>query len=859
MNKELKFQTYFELKKEDAPTYIGENFLVAADGLGGSGSNVHEIDRDMYYDLEGELYDAFYGDFKYNKDEFISEEKEYIDELLKYLLDGVNRTSALWASRIVISRFVYAMKYHPHFKGGKYISSDKVREELSEFITKGLWRTKKHFDLQEGKYSSQSMLPTTLAAIIFEDNPQTNSVIAEAVWAGDSRCYAITADGLYQLSMDDEDASGAITNLFMVKEGKQATLNYKRFEIQKPCVLMTVSDGVFDPFSPHDNLGVENTFLNAIKTCSSIDELNQNLYDTFASVRGDDTTIAFLPFGVKSYEELQSFVENATVRNNELVTVYVQNRSKLGAMQLTQDEVVNYIYSRANDKYDKIVGAIVKNYLANEQIVDPVVGSICSTVDFTSLEALAKDRFRSSLESKRQEIVDDILRKKLPEDYDLTKVFVKLPKGFKAYSEAKAKYDAALKGDLGESKALKPYIDEHYESFSFDALLEDEKETAASILSYLDKYSKRLEAIYLRPFDEAEYDPETIAERVLDDYLDGEGDHEYENNYTKIEISRVDKDDDDAALNEVKRLNAKIELWYTVRRYFENCTLLKLEYTKNKKIRLPDDVFKLMTSLGLNADADNEEYVNILNILEFIDFRNKFLAAFVSIVTDFNQTRSSFAKNLKTEILGISYLGASFEKCSVVFTPEYISELEIDTVLAGGEPTKEERAEVIKSAMESDREKYIEIIVNVLGENCTARIKLSVTDWFNESRLSTYYDYLEVFKNYDVYKEIDERIKAREQEYESLTNTQTIAFSEPPIVLVEFTYPDDDTDEADAPSDEDEAECENDEDDCDRDEDDCECDEDDSSDDTEEHNDDVDNDTEDVDSDEESDESDSED
>ena len=45
MNKDLCFKFYSVLKNEDAMPFIGKNILVAADGMGGAGSTVHEIDR----------------------------------------------------------------------------------------------------------------------------------------------------------------------------------------------------------------------------------------------------------------------------------------------------------------------------------------------------------------------------------------------------------------------------------------------------------------------------------------------------------------------------------------------------------------------------------------------------------------------------------------------------------------------------------------------------------------------------------------------------------------------------------------------------------------------------------------------
>ena len=50
MSNRLSFDFYSVLKNEDAPPFVGSDFLVAADGLGGAGSNVHVIDRSEHPD-----------------------------------------------------------------------------------------------------------------------------------------------------------------------------------------------------------------------------------------------------------------------------------------------------------------------------------------------------------------------------------------------------------------------------------------------------------------------------------------------------------------------------------------------------------------------------------------------------------------------------------------------------------------------------------------------------------------------------------------------------------------------------------------------------------------------------------------
>lgn len=364
--KNFNFTFYSVLKNEDAIPFIGGNIIAVADGLGGSGSAVHAIDRSEHKDMYGDIMSCAFGDMK----EMSPILAKYIGELVAPMADGVDDTSALWASRIAIARCVYALTQ------GKFAKSDlsdkKERAKLADFIGYGLHETAKKFDIKKGRYDEQLLLPTTLA--FMRCTEKKKSVVVETLWAGDSRCYAVTADGLRQLSVDDEDNSGSITNLFFA-DNEKAKLNYICHEIQKPCALFAVSDGVFDPFDPYENLGVEHTLLSAIGQCGSYEELSGSLCDFYGSVHGDDATMAFVCFGFDSYEDMQKKFEK---RTNEIIAVRNDQSElyeALSVMNQTEEEASHYVMSRTGDRYDYIIPMIID---AVEKGVDDI--SVTSAV-----------------------------------------------------------------------------------------------------------------------------------------------------------------------------------------------------------------------------------------------------------------------------------------------------------------------------------------------------------------------------------------------------------------------------------------------------------------------------------------------
>ncbi len=379
------FQFYSVLKNEDANPYIGDNILVVADGLGGSGSAVHTIDRAKHADMHGDIIASAFGDMK----EVSPKLKLYIEDLIAPMVDGKDDTSALWASRIVIARCVYAL-VEGEFKKAD-LSDKKVRAKLAEFIGLGLHEVVKKFDLQKGKYDGQLLLPTTLAFIRHTETK--DSVIAETVWAGDSRCYALTPNGLKLLSVDDEDNSGSITNLFYADNSK-ATLNFIHHEIAKPCVLLAVSDGIFDPFDPHENLGVEHTLLSAIKENNTPQELATALYDFYESVHGDDATMAFVPIGFGSFEDMQ---EKLARRTDDILAVRKKQGELYGALEVmnqSEEDASHYVIARTNDRYDYIAPILVDAIERGtaDIALTPEVRKIAETVKKDCVASAEKER-----------------------------------------------------------------------------------------------------------------------------------------------------------------------------------------------------------------------------------------------------------------------------------------------------------------------------------------------------------------------------------------------------------------------------------------------------------------------------------
>lgn len=359
-NRELKFRFYSVLKNEDAPPFLSDSLLVAADGLGGSGSTVHRIDYGKYDDFRAEILNAAFGDMVGAPRAAMN---GYISELIEAMADGIGDTSALWASRICIARFIYALISDGRFSPEEMRRSD-VRAALSDFVKSGLLSVAERFGFESGRISGQILLPTTLTAI--RTRELENTVRAEVMWVGDSRAYAFTADGLRLLSRDDEDESGSITNIFDGREGRRARINYRVYQIPKPCMLMTVSDGVFDPFDPNDSLGVEHIFLSAIAESTGPIDLAARLKDIYDKIHGDDASVSLKAFGFSSFESIK---EAYAPRKEYISSVYKrlnEMKTSLEVINSNDDDIGSYIRQRSKDKYARISQLLIEKYESGE-------------------------------------------------------------------------------------------------------------------------------------------------------------------------------------------------------------------------------------------------------------------------------------------------------------------------------------------------------------------------------------------------------------------------------------------------------------------------------------------------------------
>ena len=151
--------------------------------------------------------------------------------------------------------------------------------------------------------------PTTLSAAIIQN--QEDGAQLRVIWAGDSRCYLFTPDGLTQLTRDDlAGGADAMENIFydspmsnVVCADRPFTLNERTMKIKAPYILLTATDGFFGAFpSPMD---FEHFLLRTLCQADTPGMWRDNMRAELDPIAIDDDRAVILGSGFASFTALR--------------------------------------------------------------------------------------------------------------------------------------------------------------------------------------------------------------------------------------------------------------------------------------------------------------------------------------------------------------------------------------------------------------------------------------------------------------------------------------------------------------------------------------------------------------------------
>jgi len=177
-------------------------------------------------------------------------------------------------------------------------------------------------------------LPTTMALLALQRTAAGGSTYAcHAFWAGDSRAYLLTADGVHQVTTDDLRTGGdALHNLGSdspmsntVSADTDFVVHHRRFELEAPFVALTATDGCFHYVrSP---MHFEDLLLSTLRDARDAAAWGAALEERIVAIAGDDAAMSLLGVGA----DLEGFRELFAARTATLQERYITPLDELDA------------------------------------------------------------------------------------------------------------------------------------------------------------------------------------------------------------------------------------------------------------------------------------------------------------------------------------------------------------------------------------------------------------------------------------------------------------------------------------------------------------------------------------------------
>lgn len=234
---------------------------------------------------------------------------------------GFSRMSGAYvASRAVSGAFAWWF-YKSVCSETPRFDADKLKQEI-------LSRLKRCEMMGRGasgiKGSLIKKFPTTMAAVII--NGGESQLLADCLWAGDSRCYLLTPVGLMQLSEDDSRNPDPMQSLIsdspmtnVISLSKDFRLNRRSVVLEEPCIVFSATDGCFGYFSTP--MEFEYLLLSTLLASASPEGWESAVTGRLREISGDDFTLCGYAFGFGDFRALK---ESFRPRAEEMFYTYIK-------------------------------------------------------------------------------------------------------------------------------------------------------------------------------------------------------------------------------------------------------------------------------------------------------------------------------------------------------------------------------------------------------------------------------------------------------------------------------------------------------------------------------------------------------
>lgn len=260
------------------------------------------------------------------------------------------RTGAYMASRSVV---LSLQKWFDDVYDSSAFFSKSDTEMIKESIQNG-FKALDNIERPASKIKGSMVrsFPTTLAAVLIKRNG--HKLALKTIWAGDSRVYCLSANGLSQLTIDDiygEDAlsnltrDGSLTNV--ISSDGNYTIHSDTFDFDMPGIIIAATDGCFGyiPTPMH----FEYMLLVCLQKSKNYNEWKENIAEYLKKISGDDATMCVAAFGYKSFSEMKN-IFSERISFLEKNYIFMLEESTDETVQILWDEYKKGYYSMLKEE-----------------------------------------------------------------------------------------------------------------------------------------------------------------------------------------------------------------------------------------------------------------------------------------------------------------------------------------------------------------------------------------------------------------------------------------------------------------------------------------------------------------------------
>ena len=192
---------------------------------------------------------------------------------------------------------------------------ERIAQSLTQALQENIEKTKSEVSPGQDRMIVSSMIrpfPTTLACAVVSE--ADSGLRCLYLWAGDSRGFLLTQQGLTQTTTDDLkeqldpfeniEQDGVLSNVI---SAKPFHINVREAAIQEPCLIITATDGCFSYFrSPME---FEYTLLRTLQDAQSPAEWRELLISQIGQVASDDYTMEILSIGFDTFHAIKTYFQ----------------------------------------------------------------------------------------------------------------------------------------------------------------------------------------------------------------------------------------------------------------------------------------------------------------------------------------------------------------------------------------------------------------------------------------------------------------------------------------------------------------------------------------------------------------------